>query len=506
MANYTELRGLKVKYLDSDPSPGTEGAVWYNTAGELKAFIATGAWHSSAPMATARVGGRGAGGTQSAAWMAGGLKPSAADETEEYNGTGWATGGDLNTARSYANGDGPQTAAFFVGGDDTIASNELYDGSSWTESGDLNTGRSLLGACGTSTAGLAFAGNPSHKTNSEEFNGSSWSEGDDINTGRNGMGACGIQTAGLIISGAIPGGTTANSEEYNGTSWTEGNNVNVARSGLSASGIQTSAILYCGGTSPTPARTHTETYDGTSWTTSPASVGNARWNAFGAGATSNSALVAGGEPGYQSITEEFTLSFLTTTSAAWASGGNLNTSRQRAGGFGNAQTSAVVAAGATAPPASALDKTEEYNGTSWTEVNDCNTARFNMTAFGTEAAGVLAGVGTPSVSYGGTAEEYDGTNWTTVNPYNAPGANYRSSCGPQTAGLLAGGVSPHPAEHTNAVEEYDGTNWTSGTNLPQFQAYQNQAGTQTAAINGGANAGPNATTVNANTVSLEYDG
>ena len=83
-----------------------------------------------------------------------------------------------------------------------------------------------------------------------------------------------------------------------------------------------------------------------------------------------------------------------------------------------------------------------------------------MTAFGTEPAGVSGG--TPSVSYGGTTEEYDGTNWTTVNPYAAPGANYRSSCGTQTAGLLAGGVAPSPAEMTNAVEEYDGTNWSSG--------------------------------------------
>ena len=43
-----------------------------------------------------------------------------------------------------------------------------------------------------------------------------------------------------------------------------------------------------------------------------------------------------------------------------------------------------------------------------------------------------------------------------------------------------GGVAPSSAEMTNAVEEYDGTNWSSGKLLPQYQAYQNQSGTQTA--------------------------
>ena len=224
------------------------------------------------------------------------------------------------------------------------------------------------------------------------------------------------------------------------------------------------------------------------------------------GTSQSAGLTAGGDPGV-ARTEEFNITADTVTAAAWASGGNLNTARQRSGGFGAAQTSAVVCAGASAPPATALNKTEEYVGTSWTEVNNCNTARFNMTAFGTEPAGVLSGVGTPSVSYGGTTEEYDGTNWTTVNPYAAPGANYRSSCGTQTAGLLAGGVAPSPAEMTNAVEEYDGTNWSSGNTLPQYQAYQNQSGTQTAAINGGAAAGPAAPgPVSANSISLEYDG
>ena len=130
-----------------------------------------------------------------------------------------------------------------------------------------------------------------------------------------------------------------------------------------------------------------------------------------------------------------------------------------------------------------------------------------MSGFGVLTAGVVAGVGTPSITYGGTTELYNGTSWTTGNPYAAPGAAYRPGCGLATTGLLAGGVSPSPAEFTTAVEEFDGTNWTAGGVLPQFQAYQNMAGTQTAAINGGGISGPAAPgPVSSNAISLEYNG
>jgi hypothetical protein len=56
---------------------------------------------------------------------------------------------------------------------------------------------------------------------------------------------------------------------------------------------------------------------------------------------------------------------------AWSSGGNLNTGRSNVGGAGT-QT-AGLAFGGSSPPFVGI--TEKYNGTSWTEVNDMNTAR-----------------------------------------------------------------------------------------------------------------------------------
>jgi hypothetical protein len=343
------------------------------------------------------------------------------------------------------------------------------------------------------------------------WNGTSWAAANARNTAKGGQAAFGAEDA-AVLAGGFPSESNI-TEVYDGTNWTSGNTMNTGRNQIAGAGTQTDGLAFGGDRPPTEAaQTTIESWDGTSWATSPATLATARTRAGAGRNTASGTWIAGGiGPGGGgegfNVTEEYNKSINTFTAAAWASGGTLNTARQRTGGFGGAQTSAVTAAGATAPPASALNKTEEYNGTSWTEGNAVNTARYNMTAFGTEPAGVLAGVGTPSVTYGGTTEEYNGSTWTTVNPYAAPGVNYRSSNGTLTAGLLAGGVAQAPAELSNAVEEYDGTNWSSANTLPQYQAYSNQAGSQTAAINGGGGAGPAAPgPVSANAISLEYDG
>ena len=522
MAGYNELRGLRVKYLSADPANPEDGQVWYNsTTGNLRVQgIGVGAWSSGSSVLTARYGTSGAG-TQTAGLMIAGNSSSTVDtyitNTEEYNGSGWANGGALPTGTRSGAGFGTQTAALYAGGFDgsNTAEAYTYNGTSWTGIPALNTARRSLDnmGAGTITAAIVAGGfvEPPYLSDSEEYNGSSWSEGNNLNTARANAMAAGIQTAAFVAGGQVPPESAA-TENYDGTSWTSSGNLNTARRLLGGGGSQIDGIVF-GGYAPPGNQNLVENYDGTSWTANPATLAQARHGgASGSqpGAASSTFYASGFSPASPVLTtntEEYNFSSTTVTPAAWSAGGSLSTARQRTGGFGDSQTSAVVAAGATAPPASALSATEEYNGSAWTSSGNVNTARFNMTAFGTEPAGVLSGIGTPSVSYGGTTEEYNGSTWTTVNPYAAPGANYRSSCGPQTAALLSGGVAPAPAELNNAVEEYDGTNWTSGTNLPQYQAYNNQAGTQTAAINGGGSAGPAAPgPVSANAISLEYDG
>ena len=57
---------------------------------------------------------------------------------------------------------------------------------------------------------------------------------------------------------------------------------------------------------------------------------------------------------------------------AWVTGGNLNTARQSTAGNGT-QTS-TLAYGGNIAPGPRVANTESWNGTSWAEVNDLNSA------------------------------------------------------------------------------------------------------------------------------------
>ena len=165
MSTYREIVGKKIKKVSSDPSSGIEGEMWYNsTTGSLRGPKFSEAWSSSAPINTTRYGSGGAG-TQTAGLMIGGnVGPSDTRSTavEEYNGSGWATGGALPTATRSLASAGIQTAAFAAGGYDTANTAEAYtyDGSSWTGIPALNTARSGLNVMGsgTTTAGLVAGG------------------------------------------------------------------------------------------------------------------------------------------------------------------------------------------------------------------------------------------------------------------------------------------------------------------------------------------------------------
>ena len=109
----------------------------------------------------------------------------------------------------------------------------------------------------------------------------------------------------------------------NGTSWAETTDLSVARGKLSGAGTATTGLAF-GGEAAANDSTSTE-----------------EWNA-------NVAI------------------------GAWATGGSLNTARQDAASNGT-QTAALSAGGGTSPY---LANTEQYDGTSWSEVNDLNTARY----------------------------------------------------------------------------------------------------------------------------------
>ena len=259
-----------------------------------------------------------------------------------------------------------------------------------------------------------------------------------------------------------------------------------------------------------------------------------------------SADPAGAEDGqvwYNSTTGNLRVEGIQGT-AAWASGGNLPTPNQSAGGFGT-QTAAVSAGGA--PPTDYGLKTFEYDGSSWTAGNNMTrtpTGGPPYISAGIKASGILtagwaAGGGTPGTNANNLTENYDGTNWTAsaTMPVNRVSG---MASGPQTAGLYftgydgsdhattslydgeawTGGPSLNTARRdasgsgvygsqtaalcftgntppqTNKTEEYNGTAWTEVTVFPRSASYVGYAGSQTdlIAFSGYTAGGPAVTT------------
>ena len=81
--------------------------------------------------------------------------------------------------------------------------------------------------------------------------------------------------------------------------------------------------------------------------------------------------------------------FVGLGTGAWSSGGDLNTGRRNVAGFGT-QTAAVFFGGRLIPPPSAKNETEEYNGTSWSEVTDNPTGRIQASIAGSQTAALSA--------------------------------------------------------------------------------------------------------------------
>jgi len=298
MSTFKEIQGQNIRSLSSDPSPISNGDIWYNSTSQtLKGVVGIGAWSSSPALGTARYGLMGGLGSSTAALAIGGAP--AMTTVESFNGSSWTAVTAYPISAISIGAAGTQTAgiAFAGYGPGTTYSTvaNTYNGTSWTSIPALNNGRYLLGSVGTQTAALAFSGGISggRSADSEEWNGSTWTEGNNMINSRESLGAAGTQTAALGFGGNAPG-VTADSEEYDGTSWSEGNNIPTATSGIRGSGIQTAAL----GMGGNPTTTATIDYNGTSWSANPATLAVARYSSGSTGAPGGgtSALVYGGHP------------------------------------------------------------------------------------------------------------------------------------------------------------------------------------------------------------------
>jgi hypothetical protein len=322
MATYKGIQGYSWQKGASDPTNTIAGQVWYNsTSGKFKiATQGASGWSSGGNLNTVRYASGSAGSQTAGLAIAGNGPPTVnLSKLEEYDGSAWTeitaspqafhSGGSMGTTTA---------AACTAGGPFPVPSGlpalplktQEYDGSSWSEGGDINTGRWGGASWGTVPAG-GYVGGESPVSgqivHSEEYNGTSWTEGNNLNTGRRYFNGVGPQTAAIVAGGTTPGpvgGATTNAETYDGTSWTASTVVPHTGygAGSAAQGTTTAAFFFGGVGSPGPG-TGTQLWNGSSWS-QPPSMSQARPILLTQMGTSGSALAYGGDPAI-ATTEEY---------------------------------------------------------------------------------------------------------------------------------------------------------------------------------------------------------
>ena len=311
MTTYYGLYGQKVQYLASDPTDVQIGQVWYNSTSatlKVRQEVTVNAWATGGNLNNAR-SGVGSAGTQTAAIGVGGFTNDYSKKVESYNGTSWSNLTDFTSPIGRTGlavlGSEPATLAW-SGGDGVTYPNAvfLYNGTSWTTGTNMPIGRSVATGSGTQTSALSAGGynddgQPGQLNTCFFYNGS-WTSTGNLNTARSNLAGSsgGTQTAALVFGGQPP--TTA-TESFNGTSWTSVNSLNTGRQALGGAGTQTTALAFGG--SP-PATGATELWNGTSWTSNPTGLNTARGIPGTQAGTQTAALSASSNyPG--SATEEW---------------------------------------------------------------------------------------------------------------------------------------------------------------------------------------------------------
>jgi hypothetical protein len=423
------------------------------------------------------------------------IPPGRLNRAEEYTGSAWTSGGTLSTARyNIGGGAGTQTSAAACGGEGPSAKEsvvENYDGSSFTAGVALPQAIRGGRTAGTSDSAYIFWGgfNPSGGVaETLEFDGTSFTDlGADMGT-QGSSGVCaGTTTAAInIMSGPSPGQNKT--QQFNksintitAAAWASGGNLNTVRT-LGGSAIPTvSDGIVFGGSGYTDV---TEKYNGTSWTTLPATLNTARGYMAGFG-TSTAAVSAGGYTAPnnpQSLVEEY-------NGSSWSEETNLPAARKSAGNCGTL-TAGLIMGGSTAQPyaANVVDTAFEYDGTSWTATpGNMPEAKGQGMSGGTQTAAYYAAGRTPPNSYTQKTAEYNGSSFSeggnvvTISETTAQGA--QGATGTQTAGLATGG---QPAK-TNT---YDGTAWATTANFNTGRNKGMGGGTATAALIAGGGAAP----------------
>ena len=165
-----------------------------------------------------------------------------------------------------------------------------------------------------------------------------------------------------------------------------------------------------------------------------------------------------------------------TTAGSWSTGGNLNTARYIAHNGAGTQTAGLVFGGFYP----IKSNTESYNGSSWTEVNDLNTARGASAAGGTQTSSLI-GAGDILTGVTAATESWNGTSWTNVSSLNTARRYLAGGIESGTAGVAFGGLIP-PGSALGNTELYNGSSWTEVNDLNTARRSLAGVGTSTAGL------------------------
>ena len=205
---------------------------------------------------------------------------------------------------------------------------------------------------------------------------------------------------------------------------------------------------------------------------------------FGSGSTSGLAATGNLYP-----STVVTADVQTYDGSSWTEVGNVNTARKYLAASGGApQTAGIIFAGGLNPgPGTRYTNAEVWNGSSWTETGDLNTARDNIRGAGASSTAALAFGGVPQTTY---TENWNGSAWTEVADLNTAKAN-GAGFGTNTNAIAAGTDTPALSGET---ESWNGTSWTEVSDLNTGRSYAFGFGTSTSGIVAGGAPDPKAET------------
>ena len=242
--------------------------------------------------------------------------------------------------------------------------------------------------------------------------------------------------------------------------WASGGNLNSGRNSGNITGSATSG-MYAGGENPGAAAANTvENYNGTSWT-EITEMGTARGRPALTNTDGNSdvLLISGGASPLGSTNAINNVE--KWNGSSWTEIAEVNTARSGGQAFGI--TTASIFSGGYTPGDSIVANTEYWNGSSWTELNDMTTLRVNFANWGVYNSGGMAGGSSPTRT---NHETWDGSTWTETTDINSGRSSLGGGGASSSSGIVFGGTEP-PGSGSNKTEIWDGSTWTETSDMGQ---------------------------------------